>query len=180
MAAAFKALVMAASRNATLSDGPLGRLLAATKLGTERKHLLRWLAAPPPLILRPRTLLFGSPNPGFTNQVFALVGCIVLANLTRARLVLPALSASADSSIGHAFGDAFDARAFAKAMRRTVDVVDVTDSLQASMASPRLASKSTKSSSSAFALGSDRGWFVYKASEIELPERLRRIELEAV
>ena len=50
---------MAASRNATLSDGPLGRLLAATKLGTERKHLLRWLAAPPPLILRPRTLLFG-------------------------------------------------------------------------------------------------------------------------
>ena len=74
--------------NATL----LSDLLTATKLGLERKRLLRWLAVKDDRFLAPAPLLLASPNAGLTNQIYSLVGCIVLANLTSSTLVLPDLA----------------------------------------------------------------------------------------
>ena len=157
-------------RNATLA-----RLLAATKLGAERASIERWMAAPSPLVLRPHTLLRGCPNAGLTNQIFSLVGCLVLASLSRATMVVPALSGGVGSGVELPFADVFDARHLTRALRGWVHLLHAGDELTPG--------------SSVHDLTSDRGWFVYKAmstafgaNDDDAPSRdlLRRIELRVL
>jgi hypothetical protein len=138
--------------NATL----LSDLLTATKLGLERKRLLRWLAVKDDRFLAPAPLLLASPNAGLTNQIYSLVGCIVLANLTSSTLVLPDLASgnshselTVETLRPIPFADLFDASHFIHALRGVASVVNKTTAGIASHNTHRL--------------GSDRGWFIYKA-----------------
>lgn len=137
----------------------LHTLLEHTKLGLERRHLLHWLGTSSRRVLGPKPLLFASPNPGLTNQIFALVGCCVLANLTSARLALPRFSSGGSAGGANAttypFARLFDVAAFVRAMRGAVDVIEQDTS--------------ETNRTRAFALGSDRGWFVYKAVALAFP-----------
>lgn len=139
----------------------LDRLLEHTKLGLERRYLLHWLSStsPPLRVLQPKPLLFGSPNPGLTNQLFSLVGICALANLTSARLVLPRFSSSGGPNAStYPFVLLFDVVAFARALRGTVDVIEGLPD-----------SKHNDDHWRSFGLGSDRGWFLYKAIAIAFP-----------
>ena len=137
----------------------LHSLLEHTKLGLERRHLLRWLSSTSPAsrVLDPKPLLYSSPNPGLTNQIFSLVGICVLANLTSARLALPRFSSGGPNVTTHPFAMLFDVAAFARVMRGTVDVIE------------GLPDTKHDHDSRGFGLGSDRGWFLYKAIELAFP-----------
>ena len=148
----------------------LTSLLEHTKLGVERRHLLHWLsssspqkheAEPAPRTLSPKTLLEGAPNPGLTNQIFSLVGVCVLANLTSSRLVVPHFSPGMINASALPFARLFDLDAFVEAMRGSVSVVVVADHHEGS--------KLRRASHGGYALGSDRGWFLYKAISLAFP-----------
>ena len=139
----------------------LAPLLGHTKLGTERKWLLRWLSQPHPRILEPRPLLGGSPNAGLTNQLFSLVGVCCLANLTGAALVLPRFAGGDVANASLPFSKLFDVQTFIARMRGTI---------RASAGRDGSSSFST-GGTRPFALGSDRGWFLYKAIALAFPPK---------
>ena len=129
----------------------LHALLKQTKLGVERRRLMHWLNAPQRL-LAPRPLLEGSPNPGLTNQILSLIGVIILANLSAAKLVLPPFTEPAPLGTILPFDGLFDITSFKVALGGTVQfAADHSALLNATHQHHNL--------------GQDRGWFFYKASE---------------
>ena len=105
-----------------------------------------------------------TPNPGLTNQIFSLVGCCLLANLSGASLVLPNFTSGGGGGAIR-FADLFDARHFARAMQGVVSVGS-----PAAETNPRLVHR----------LSGDRGWLLYKAYQDLLGHAVAKGERAAI
>ena len=139
-------------------DTFLHSLLAATKLGWQRRDVSLWLRRSLlRRVIQPAALTnhYGEKT-GLTNQLFALVGCAVLANLSGASLVLPPLT---DERGANKFGSIFDREHFIDAIRGSLTVFPDQNS-----------ALSTKSGLNLLRLDPERGWLIYKGIYQAFPQ----------